>query len=204
MNNKILITEYKHEINHNLRIIENSIIPELNNVKDVFEKHVGPFTEDMRLDLFKGECKKVDEILQSKIKALSENAYAMLGYQARQSRSLILKEINDSILSFNNLCDRLSCHNLFEFVTFDDDAGKFVVTEQNLEELKDLNRTYVSTDEDVKLYNAHLKAVEALNEFFALSKRDTGELTQLFCSDDNNKIIPAELDYDFLMGMSKK
>jgi hypothetical protein len=204
MEKKILVSENKHEIAHSLRIVEESIIPGLNKVKDVFEKHVGPFTEDMRIDLFEGGRKKVDEILQSKIKDLSEDASTMLGFYARQSRDRILREIRDSIVGFNKLCDSLSYHNLLEFVIFDDEVGNFIVTQDKLEELKDLNRTYVSTDEGIKLYNAHMKAAEALKEFFVLSKRDTSEITQLFSLDNDNHIIPAELDYDFLMGMSKK
>jgi len=201
MGNKILISENNNEISRNLRIIDNQIIPALNDLKKRFESYyLGQFTEEIRVDIFEGNYKKIENILQKK----ESEVDLLLKKYASDTTYKIIHDLKNVVFSIDNLCDRLGCHNLLEFVTFDDEAGNFIVTGDNLEELKDLSRTYVSTDEGIKLFNAHLKAVEALNEFFALSKRDISELTQLFSSDDNNKIIPAELDYDFLMSMSKK
>jgi len=201
MEKKILVSENKFDISRNINIVNNKIIPALNDLKKRFESYyLGQFTEELRVDIFEGNYKKIENILQKK----ESEVDLLLKTHARETTYKIIYDLKNAVFSIDNLCNNIGCRNLLEFVTFDDEAGNFIVTGDNLEELKDLSRTYVSTDEGIKLFNAHLKAIEALNEFFALSKRDTSEITQLFSSDDNDKIIPAELDYDFLMEMSKK
>lgn len=205
---KILVFENTGAIQRTLNVI-NDNLEGINQIIEKFnELNLGVITEEDLTDIFSKDCKNIasrySKYIEADIKKLKITNPSVIKNLKKGSMDTI-DEFRDDV---NNLIRKSGTWDPDIIPLIKIKKGKPVLTEENIEQLRERYRVYVTTEDGAVLRDMHIKAATAMNDFFALLVKNNPNfsnwdilkvVTTLYRQGDNELCTPQPLFYDDLM-----
>lgn len=162
---RILIYENENEIQGEVDHVQQVCFPAIQKIISHFEKfNLGEMNSQLLKDALFNNSHEIGELFTKQAELDTANV-----------KNPILKQnlhngLNECIIEFRLTVNNLTamCNKaLLKLITID--ANEPVLTDENLEKLKELNRTYVSPEE-AKFFELHKAAAKSLNDLFVNMK----------------------------------
>lgn len=180
--------------------LENIIIPELEKVKQAFDKlQIGPFTNAWLKDLLSSGTQSIQRELMAQIEKETPSRFLKDEAQkaARRQISLVagaLEELNDRV-------DRYVIYDLLEYPSVNE-AGNIELTEEAVQALRKANSIYATSPKAKDLYKVHKATAAALDRFYQMVKAEITnnpvDLARFFTIDEEEgKVKPEVIDYEY-------
>lgn len=199
-------------------IRENTILADgkISQAKDMareINKEIIPALEELGIEV---SIDVISDLLRNKGKKTCENFLLSIEddvkrFKTKHQKDKIRESVEKDISELQLLIERtLNClysdikKGLYlpieKIFAFDKTTGIFL-TKEGEDQLKESSKTYLTKPEEIKAYNDHLKAVDALNEFF--KGRVPIWWERLFVHNNNGIFKPHEdADYSIIAGIN--
>ena len=194
----VLIFANEPDFIRDLHLIENQIIPALNNVKAEFLKlGLGGFTDEYLKDILSNNTGLILDRLAVQIKQDTTSRF-LKGAVVNSAQSL-LNGLNDTVNEMRKSTIISSNMMLFDFLTVDE-YGNIVLTDDANKKLKEHHSIFATTARSVEIYQAHVEAAKAINNFIKLAdlNKYSESFAEHFVYDGDGNMVPSVLDYDYL------
>lgn len=193
---KVLIHENTAEIQGDIDHVQIVCFPAIQKIiKEYDYFNLGEMTTDLLKDALFDNSKEIERLFQEQAES-----------DTKQVKNPVLKQnllngvkqaIIDFRLSVNSstgMCNRV----LLKLITIDKNVP--ILTDENLEKLKELHRTYVSPEE-AKFFELHKAAAKALNELFANMKSTmtVHDIVRVFSIQDGEIQANTGINYSYFL-----
>lgn len=178
--------------------LEDIIIPELEKVKQAFDKlQIGPFTNAWLKDLLSSGTQSIQRELMAQIE--KETPSRFLKDEAQKAARRQLSLVAGALEELNAIADRY--YDLLEYPSVDE-AGNIKLTEEAIQVLREANSIYATSPKAKELYKVHKATAAALDRFYQMVKAEITsnpvDLARFFTIDEEEgKVKPEVIDYEY-------
>lgn len=196
--NPILIYTDEAAVRNAQYKLEDIIIPALEKVKQAFDKlQIGPFTDAWLKDLLSSGTRSIQMELMAQIE--KEIPSRFLKDEAQKAVRRQISLVAEALEKLNALADRY--YDLLEYPSVDE-AGNIKLTEEAVQDLREANSIYATSQKAKELYEVHKVTAAALDRFYQMVKADitsnTVDLARFFTIDEEEgKVKPEAIDYEY-------
>lgn len=198
-NKPILIHVDKYEVEKSLHKLNTIILPALEKVKQEFERlQIGPLTGAYLKDLLFDNMTATRKQIRAEIG--KEMPSRFLRDEAERKAKEMLNRVASALAALNSKLDLYAIYDLLEYPSVDEN-GNIVLTEEAIQTLNDANSIYATTSKAKELYEVHKAAAEVLDRFYQMVKAEvtsnTADLARFFIIDEDDRLKPEVIDYEY-------
>lgn len=194
---RVLIEEDKLEYRNDLHKLEYWIIGQHGKkIEKAFERTgLGVLNDDHLSAILAGDLYTIRAAIRSEVEKILTPEY--FGAEIARNVAGKTKQLEDATADLHDTVNRVAIHDLLEYLSVNE-KGHIVVSDESKDALLEAHRQYLYTEEGIKRYDLHRKAVKAINAFKNAMGDELGsdDVLQAFDLDDDDNVIPVIYHYE--------